>query len=69
MIHSGIRRDGKIYPYMTYRIHTDERLASSINTVHAYAQVQQTYISIQATKPSILSTQKGSFSISTSTNE
>lgn len=69
MVSPGIRRDGKIYPYMHYKVHASEPLTSPMNTIQAYAQIQQNYIAIQSTKPSILTQQKWSFSISIHPNE
>lgn len=69
MINPSQRRDAKIYPYMTYRINTDQSIATPINTIKSYAQINQSYISIESNKPSPLTKQKGSFSISTHTDE
>jgi len=69
MISPGIRRDNIIYPYMHYKINGDNKIASTLNTIQAYAQTHQNNIRIQATKPNMLTQQKWSFSISTSTDE
>jgi hypothetical protein len=69
MLYPAMRRDAKLYPYLNYTIHGEHKLAEPMNTIQAYAQIHQNYITIQSTKPNILTQQKGSFTISTSTNE
>lgn len=58
MLHPGIRRDSKIYPYMHYKINGEDALASPMNTIQAYAQTDQSNITIQASKPNILIQEK-----------
>lgn len=69
MTHPAIRRDDKIYPYMNYQINWEDKLASPINTIQAYAQTNQNRITIQARKPNILTQEKGSFTIETNIYE
>ncbi len=69
MLHPAMRIDGKIYPYIHYKINGTNKIASTTNTIHAYAQTQQNTITIKATRPNILSQQKGSFSIHSSLHE
>ncbi len=69
MLYPVMRRDAKLYPYLSYTINGEHKLAEPMNTIQAYAQIHQNHITIQSTKPNILTQQKGSFTISTSANE
>lgn len=64
MVHNAIRRDGKIYPYIQYRINTDTHIATPMNTIQAYAEIGNTIMHIQTIKPNTLTQQKWSFKIS-----
>lgn len=64
IVNPPIRRDSKIYPYLQYHINTDTKIATPMNTIQAYAEIDNTVVNMQTNKPSTLTKQKWSFNIS-----